>query len=194
MADTPPMTSQPPTRWAERWPGAIGEPSRADGQVLLVEYDPAWPELYEREEARIRSLLGDRVRLLEHAGSTSVPGLAAKPIIDIELAVADSADEPAYVPDLEAGGYVLRGREPEWFEHRLFKRSEPAVNLHVFTEGSPEIDRTLAFRDRLRADEGDRRLYEATKRELAARDWVYVQDYADAKSEVVAMILARAVR
>jgi len=194
MADTPDTTSQPPTTWPEGWPGAIGEPSRADGQILLADYDPGWPTLYAREAARIRSLLGDRVRLLEHAGSTSVPGLAAKPIIDIELAVPDSADEQAYVPDLEAGGYVLRGREPDWFEHRLFKRSDPAVNLHVFTEGSPEIDRTLAFRDRLRVDEGDRRLYEATKRELAARDWVYVQDYADAKSEIVAAILARAMR
>ena len=121
-----------------------------------------------------------------------MPGLAAKPIIDIELAVADSADEPAYVPDLEAGGYVLRGREPDWFEHRLFKGTDPAVNLHVFSVGSPEIDRTLAFRDRLRTDEDDRRLYEATKRELAARDWVYVQDYADAKDEIVAAILGRA--
>ena len=121
-----------------------------------------------------------------------MPGLAAKPIIDIELAVADSADEPAYVPDLEAGGYVLRGREPDWFEHRLFKGPDPAVNLHVFSAGSPEIDRTLAFRDRLRTDEDDRRLYEATKRELAARDWVYVQDYADAKDEIVAAILGRA--
>ena len=192
MADTPDTTSLPPATWAERWPGAIGEPSRADGQILIVEYDPTWPGLYEREAARIRSLLGDKVRLLEHAGSTSVPGLAAKPIIDIELAVLDSADEPAYVPHLEAGGYELRGREPDWFEHRLFKRSEPAVNLHVFTEGSPEIDRTLAFRDHLRKDEDDRRLYEATKRELAARDWVYVQDYADAKDEIVAAILGRA--
>ena len=94
--------------------------------------------------------------------------------------------------DLEAGGYVLRGREPDWFEHRLFKGTDPAVNLHVFSEGSPEIDRTLAFRDRLRTDEDDRRLYEATKRELAARDWVYVQDYADAKDEIVAAILGRA--
>jgi GrpB-like predicted nucleotidyltransferase (UPF0157 family) len=192
MADAPDTTSHPPTTWAERWPGAIGEPSRADGPIHLAEYDPAWPVLYEREAARIRTLLGNRVRLLEHAGSTSVPGLAAKPIIDIELAVADSADEPAYVPDLEAGGYALHGREPDWFEHRLFKGTDPAVNLHVFSVGSPEIDRTLAFRDRLRTDENDRRLYEATKRELAARDWVYVQDYADAKDEIVAAILGRA--
>jgi GrpB-like predicted nucleotidyltransferase (UPF0157 family) len=192
MADTPDPAGQPPTTWPERWPGAIGEPSRADGPIHVAEYDPAWPALYEREAVRIRSLLGDRVRLLEHAGSTSVPGLAAKPIIDIELAVPDSADEPAYVPDLEAGGYVLHGREPDWFEHRLFKGTDPAVNLHVFSVGSPEIDRTLAFRDRLRTDDDDRRLYEATKRELAARDWVYVQDYADAKDEIVAAILGRA--
>jgi GrpB-like predicted nucleotidyltransferase (UPF0157 family) len=191
MADSPDTTSHPPTTWAERWAGAIGEPSRADGPIHLADYDPAWPVLYEREAARIRSLLGDRVRLLEHAGSTSVPGLAAKPIIDILLAVPDSADELAYVPNLEAGGYVLRGREPDWFEHRLFKGPDTAVNLHVFSAGSPEIDRTLAFRDRLRTDDGDRRLYEATKRELAARDWVYVQDYADAKDEIVAAIVAR---
>jgi GrpB-like predicted nucleotidyltransferase (UPF0157 family) len=193
MAETPDTTSDEPTPWADRWVGAIGEPSRADGPIHLAEYDPAWPGLYEREAARIRSLLGERVRLLEHAGSTSVPGLAAKPVIDIELAVPDSADEPAYVPDLEAGGYVLRGREPDWFEHRLFNGPDTAVNLHVFSDGSPEIDRTLAFRDRLRTDEGDRRLYEATKRALAARDWVYVQDYADAKDEIIAAIAARAV-
>jgi GrpB-like predicted nucleotidyltransferase (UPF0157 family) len=108
------------------------------------------------------------------------------------LAVPDSADEPAYVADLEAGGYVLRGREPDWFEHRLFKGTDPTVNLHVFSAGSTEIDRMLAFRDQLRTDAQDRRLYEATKRELAARDWVYVQDYADAKTEIVASILARA--
>jgi GrpB-like predicted nucleotidyltransferase (UPF0157 family) len=187
MAETPDTT-----RWADRWVGAIGEPSRADGPIHLADYDPAWPALYEREAARIRSLLGDRVRLLEHAGSTSVPGLAAKPIIDIELAVPDSADEPSYVPALEAAGYVMRAREPDWFEHPLFNGPDTAVNLHVFSDGSPEIDRTLAFRDRLRTDEGDRRLYEATKRELAARDWVYVQDYADAKDAIVAAIVTRA--
>ena len=192
LADLPDSSGHPPTSWAERWPGAIAEPSRADGPIHLADYDPAWPALYEREAARIRSLLGDRVRLLEHAGSTSVPGLAAKPIIDIELAVPDSADEPAYVPDLEAGGYVLHGREPDWFEHRLFKGPDTAVNLHVFSAGSPEIDRTLVFRDRLRTNEADRRLYEATKRELAARDWVYVQDYADAKDEIIAAIVERA--
>ena len=192
MAEEIETAGRAPTTWADRWVGAIGEPTRADGPIHLAEYDPAWPAQYEREAARIRSLLGDRVRQLEHVGSTSIPGIAAKPIIDIDLGVPDSANEPAYVPDLAAGGYVLRAREPDWFEHRLFNGPDTKVNLHVFTVGSPEIDRMLAFRDHLRADEDERRLYEATKRELAARDWVYVQDYADAKTEIVEAIIARA--
>jgi GrpB-like predicted nucleotidyltransferase (UPF0157 family) len=192
MAGTPDTPSRAPATEAERRAAWIGEQTRADGPIHLADYDSAWPGLYEREAAHIRSLLGDRVRLLEHVGSTSIPGIAAKPIIDIDLAVPDSGDEPAYVPDLEADGYLLRGREPDWFEHRLLQRPDRSVNLHVFTAGSTEIDRMLAFRDRLRRNDDERRLYEATKRDLAARDWVYVQDYADAKSEIVAVILARA--
>ena len=170
----------------------IGEPTRADGPIHLAPYDPGWAALYEREAIRIRSVLGDRVRLLEHAGSTSVPGLPAKPIIDIVLAVADPADEGAYVPPMEAAGYVLRIREPDWFEHRLFKGPDTNINLHVFGTGSPEIERMLAFRDRLRTDDDERRLYERAKRDLAAREWIYVQNYADAKGEVVEAIIARA--
>ena len=98
----------------------IGERRRVDGPIYLADYDPAWPDLYQREAARIRGLLGERALLLEHCGSTSVPGLAAKPIIDIVLGVADPADESAYVPAMEAGGYVLRIREPDWLEHRVF--------------------------------------------------------------------------
>ncbi len=170
----------------------IGEPVRVSGPIHLAEYDPAWPELFRREEARIRAALGDRALLVEHAGSTAVPGLAAKPIIDIVLAVADSADEDAYVPAMEAAGYVLRIREPDWFEHRLFKGPDTNVNVHVFTAGSREIDRMLAFRDHLRTNEADRRLYERAKRRLAAQDWEFVQNYADAKTEVVEAIIARA--
>ncbi len=108
------------------------------------------------------------------------------------LAVPDSSEEADYVPPMEAAGYVLRIREPEWFEHRLFRGSEPAANIHVFTEGTVEIRRMLAFRDWLRSHDDDRLLYERTKRELAARDWKYVQHYADAKSDVVAAIMERA--
>jgi GrpB-like predicted nucleotidyltransferase (UPF0157 family) len=170
----------------------IGDLAPISGPVELVEYDPAWPGLFEREAQRIRTALGDRVRLLEHTGSTSVPGLAAKPIIDMTLAVPDSGAEDAYLPALEAAGYVLRIREPDWYEHRVFKGPDTNVNLHVFSEGCPEIDRMLRFRDRLRSDAGDRELYERTKRALAAREWTYVQDYADAKTEVVSEIVARA--
>jgi GrpB-like predicted nucleotidyltransferase (UPF0157 family) len=170
----------------------IGELAVLGGPVTLVEYDPGWPRHYQGEAARIQSILGERVRLLEHVGSTSVPGLVAKPILDIVLAVADSSDEAAYVPPMEAAGFVLRIREPEWFEHRLFRDIDPAANIHVFTQGAEEIRRMLAFRDWLRSHEDDRLLYERTKRELAAREWKYLQHYADAKTDVVAAIMERA--
>ena len=162
------------------------------GPIVLVDYDPEWPARFEREAERIRSALGDRALLIEHAGSTSVPGLAAKPIIDIVLVVPDSSDEDAYVPALEAAGYVLRIREPDWFEHRVVKPLDQGANVHIFSEGCVEVDRMLAFRDRLRTNDAERLLYERTKRELAAQTWTYTQDYADAKTAVVEEILARA--
>jgi len=170
----------------------IGELQPVSGQIELVDYDPAWPGLFAREADRIRTALGERAVLLEHTGSTSVPGLAAKPIIDMTLAVPDSSDEDSYAPALEAAGYVLRIREPDWHEHRVFKGPDTNVNLHVFSDGCPEIDRMIRFRDWLRTDQADRELYERTKRELAAREWTYVQDYADAKTLVVEEIVARA--
>ena len=170
----------------------IGELCRHDAAVTLVPYDGAWPALFAREAERIRGALGDRSLLVEHVGSTAVPGLPAKPIVDIMLAVSDAADEPSYVPALEAAGYTLRIREPEWFEHRMLKGPDTDVNLHVFTTGCEEIDRMLRFRDRLRTSRADRERYAAAKRALAARRWRYVQHYADAKSAVVAEILARA--
>jgi GrpB-like predicted nucleotidyltransferase (UPF0157 family) len=170
----------------------VGELQPVSGQIELVDYDPAWPGLFAREAERIRAALGERVVLLEHTGSTSVPGLAAKPIIDMTLAVPDSSDEDSYAPALEAAGYVLRIREPDWHEHRVFKGPDTNVNLHVFSDGCPEIDRMLRFRDWLRTDKADRELYEQTKRKLAAREWTYVQDYADAKTLVVEEIIARA--
>jgi GrpB-like predicted nucleotidyltransferase (UPF0157 family) len=170
----------------------IGEPDRLSGLIEVVDYDPAWPALFERERQRITTALGDQAVLLEHAGSTSVPGLAAKSRIDIVLAVPDSADEPAYVPDLEAAGYVLRIREPDWYEHRVFKGPDTDINLHVFSAGCVEIERMLAFRDWLRANEADRRRYQTAKRELAQREWEFVQNYADAKTAVVEEIIIRA--
>jgi GrpB-like predicted nucleotidyltransferase (UPF0157 family) len=169
----------------------LGGVVRLDGPVRLVPYDAAWPDRYEREAARIRASLGDRVLDLEHVGSTSVPGLLAKPIIDVVLAVPDSADEAAYVDDLERAGYRLVIREPAWHAHRVLKGPDTDINLHVFTVGSTEIGRLIAFRDRLRTHADERAIYAAAKRDLAARTWAYLQDYADAKSVVVEAILAR---
>lgn len=169
----------------------VGTVVPLNGQIQLAEYDPQWPKLFEREATRVRSTLGERVLALHHVGSTSVPGLAAKPLIDMLLVVPDSGDEPAYVPDMEAAGYVLRIREPDWRQHRLFKGPDTEVNLHVFSPDSPEIDRMLLFRDWLRANDSDRDLYERTKRELASRVWKYTQNYADAKTQVVEEIMAR---
>lgn len=160
--------------------------------ITLAEYDPSWPRLFAREAARVRAVLGDIALRIEHVGSTSVSGLAAKPIIDILLVVPDSADEPSYRPALESAGYVLRIREPGWFEHRLFKSPDTDINLHVFSAGAAEIDRMLRFRDWLRVTPADRDLYWQAKRELAQRTWRHVQHYADAKTAVIQEIMDRA--
>jgi GrpB-like predicted nucleotidyltransferase (UPF0157 family) len=170
----------------------IGEPTRLNAPILLLGYDPGWPLAFEREAARIRGILGARVKLLEHVGSTSVLGLPAKPIIDLVLVVADSEDEPSYVPEMELNGYVLRIREPEWFQHRLFKGPDTDINLHVFSDGCSEVHQMLLFRDWLRSHPGERDAYAARKRELARMEWKFVQNYADAKTEIVHQILARA--
>lgn len=160
--------------------------------ISLAEPDPAWSSTYELVRRRIVEALGARVLSIEHVGSTSVPGLAAKPVIDVVVEVSDSATEALYLPAVESIGFDLRRREPKWYEHRVFRLDHPATNLHVFTVGCEEVERMLRFRDRLRADEPDRRVYERAKRALADRDWPTVQDYADAKSAVVCEILVRA--
>jgi GrpB-like predicted nucleotidyltransferase (UPF0157 family)/predicted enzyme related to lactoylglutathione lyase len=165
---------------------------RLDGKVVLAAPEPTWATTAADLVRDIRVAIGTTARVLEHVGSTSVPGLPAKPVVDLVLGVPDAVDEAAYVPALEALGYQLRVREPEWHEHRLLTRTDPTVNLHVFVVGSDEIDRMVAFRDHLRSDAADRELYLRTKRTLAARTWAYTQDYADAKSDVVSDILRRA--
>jgi GrpB-like predicted nucleotidyltransferase (UPF0157 family) len=172
----------------------VGERHPLNGTIYLAPYDPAWPSLFTRLTQRIHAALKDGVLLLEHVGSTSVPGLPAKPIVDIVLAVVDSSDEAAYVERLEREGFKLRIREPDWYAHRMFKCLDPDANLHVFSKGCEEIDRMLLFRDWLRTHADDRLLYEGKKRELAGRIWKYTQNYADAKSEVVQEILGRARR
>lgn len=170
----------------------VGELKPHNAPITLVEYDPHWPELFDREENRIRAALGNKALQVEHVGSTSVPGLCAKPIIDMLLVVVDSADEPAYVPVLEAAGYTLRIREPEWFEHRMFKGSEIEMNLHVFSAGTSEVERMLRFRDWLRSNAIDRENYARVKRSLAQNVWRHVQHYADAKTRIIQEIMDRA--
>ncbi|MBF8191718.1 GrpB family protein [Nonomuraea sp. K274] len=159
-------------------------------KVTIVDYDPVWPTRFERRAAELRAILGDRARLIEHIGSTSVPGLAAKPVIDIVAGIDDPDDERAYLPDLEAAGYDVRVREPE---HRCLRTGEPDEPvLHCYPPDHVEVRRYLAFRDRLRTSESDRDLYAATKRELAQREWRDVNYYAEAKKPVIDEILARA--
>jgi GrpB-like predicted nucleotidyltransferase (UPF0157 family) len=188
----PDGAAQAPLTEEEIRASTVGELRPHAAPIHLADYDPEWPRLFEREDERIRTALADRVHRLEHVGSTSVPDLAAKPVIDMALVVADSSDEQSYVPDLEAAGYVLTIREPGWHEHRLLKGPDTNVNLHVFSGGCVEVERMVAFRDWLRTHDDDRTHYERAKRELAAREWKYVQNYADAKSEIVGQILARA--
>jgi GrpB-like predicted nucleotidyltransferase (UPF0157 family) len=156
--------------------------------LVLVEYDATWPETYAEHERRIRAALGPGV-VVEHIGSTSVPGLAAKPLIDVLVVVDDITAEEDYLEQLLDAGYELRVREPG---HRLVRTPARDVHVHVVEVGSRAADDYLLLRDRLRDDPADRDLYERTKRALIARDWADMNAYADAKTEVVTAILERA--
>ena len=160
--------------------------------IVLVAYDPEWRDRFAHEAGRIRSALGERTLRIDHVGSTSVPDLPSKPIIDIVLVVADSANETEYATSLEGIGYTLHVREPGWHEHRLFKGPENEINLHVFSVGCPEIARMLAFRDWLRTNKADHELYARCKRTLSQQEWKYTQNYADAKTPVIEEIMRRA--
>jgi GrpB-like predicted nucleotidyltransferase (UPF0157 family) len=165
--------------------------------IEVVAPDPAWPRQFEVLATRIRSALGQRALTVEHVGSTSVPGLAAKPIIDIDVTVADPADEPAYVPDLEAAGFRLRLREPGWHEHRLVLADEPRANIHVFGADSAEVVRHRMFREWLIDHPDDRERYASAKRESAAASndaGQTVADYNQRKQPVVRDILDRMFR
>lgn len=169
----------------------VNTPTPVDGPVVLLPYDPRWATMFESEAAIIKEALGERALMVEHMGSTAVPGLVAKPCIDILLAVENSAEEDAYLPELDAAGFVLRMRHPDWNEHRVFKSERINVNLHVWSIGSSEIDRHLGFRDWLRNHPEDRDLYAAVKQGIASGHVPTMSDYADAKDEVVQRIQER---
>jgi GrpB-like predicted nucleotidyltransferase (UPF0157 family) len=171
---------------------SVGGAPPENQEIVIADYDPEWPQWFERAAGEISAALGETAIEIHHVGSTSVPGLAAKPLIDINMVVPDTTAEERYVPHLGAVGYELRVREPDWYEHRLLRGFDPPVNLHVFPPNCEEVERGVRFRDWLRAHDDDRELYERTKRELATKEWKYVQNYADAKSAVIQEILARA--
>jgi GrpB-like predicted nucleotidyltransferase (UPF0157 family) len=175
---------------------SIGKREPLNDRIRLAPYDANWPSMFTMASEKVRRALAEKALRVEHVGSTAVPSLSAKPVIDMIVVVDDSSDEGSYVPLLDAEGFTLRAREPDWFQHRLLvlKAGEQTWQLHVFSIGCEEVERMVAFRDWLRTHENDRRLYESTKVELAARTWKHVQNYADAKSEIIRRILEHALR
>ena len=181
----------PPPPGADAW---VSKKARKIG-VVLTAPDPAWPRAYETLAARIREALGWRVLQIQHTGSTSVPGLAAKPIIDIDLTVADPSREQDYVPALEEAGFRLVIREPWWYAHRALAADEPRCTVHVFGFDSPEPIRHRMFRDWLRGNPDDRDLYAAAKRAAAAAanaSGEHVMQYNARKEQVIRDIYQRA--
>jgi GrpB-like predicted nucleotidyltransferase (UPF0157 family) len=173
--------------WVAGGPRAIG--------VEVTGPDPGWPQQYRDLATRIREALGWRALQLEHVGSTSVPGLAAKPIIDIDLTVADPGREQDYLPALERIGFRLVIREPWWYGHRVLRSDEPRCNLHVFGFDSPELVKHRIFRDWLRGNPGERDLYAAVKRQAAAEANAHGEhemQYNARKQQVIREIYHRA--
>ena len=170
--------------------GLIGGPEKCD--IIIYEYSGEWAAKFRLHKAIIANALGEIALRIEHIGSTSVPGLGAKPIIDILVVVPDSGDEDTYLSSLESAGYELRVREPEFDEHRMVRTPDKDVHVHVFSPNSKEIEKYLVFRNWLRQNVKDRARYESVKRSLAERDWNDMNKYAEAKSEVVESILSLA--
>ncbi|EMD6370573.1 GrpB family protein [Morganella morganii] len=169
-------------------PWVAGKPRSAE--ITVSEYDPVWPAVYVQEKQRILDVLGDKALHIEHVGSTAVPGLAAKPVIDIDLIVADPADEAAWLPALIALGYEHTVREPSWYQHRMLKRDQPQVNLHVFAPRCPEHLRHILFRDWLITHPDDLAAYAQSK--MTAKDGVSnTMDYNRKKHDTVQQIYAR---
>lgn len=164
---------------------------REERPIVIVDYDFEWPSLFDALASAIVVAVGDGALSVEHIGSTSVPGLPAKPIIDILLIVEDVADENVFLGKLEAAGFELRVKE---MGHCMMRTTARDVHIHVFSAKSPAVADYLDFRDWLRRDESDRRLYATTKKRLAQQPWPDMNYYAEAKTEVITQILSRARR
>ena len=157
--------------------------------IVIVDHDEQWSHRYAALRERIVTALGPAALRVEHIGSTSVPGLAAKPILDVLVTVRSVEDEAAFVPPMEQAGFVLRVREPE---HRMFRTPARDAHIHLYEPDHPAVQAYLDLRDWLRLDSDDRELYARTKRELATRTWTDMNEYAGAKTDVITSILARA--
>lgn len=158
-------------------------------EIKVVPPDPTWPDRFAVERAKIVAALGGKAVRVDHIGSTSIPGLTAKPIIDIDLSIKDADREEDYLPDLVAAGYQLRVREPG---HRMVRTPHLGVHVHCCSMGSDWESRHLLFRDWLRCDQTDRVAYAELKRQLARRDWSDMNAYAEAKGALIREITARA--
>ena len=167
----------------------VGGLKRLDGPVELADPDPSWPDQYDVEAAYLRAILGDRVLRLEHVGSTSVPGLPAKPILDVQISVLNVDDHGSFAPALERAGYLVRVREPG---HVLYRSPERDVHVHLCAVGSEWERRHLVFRDWLRTHPDDRDLYADVKRRLLRDEWESMIDYSFAKTGVITTIMQRA--
>jgi GrpB-like predicted nucleotidyltransferase (UPF0157 family) len=182
--------TEPPAGASPWVPGA-----GPDSLIEVTDPDPDWPQWYHDLAGRIREVLGWRVLQLEHVGSTSVAGLAAKPVIDIDLTVADPGREQDYIPALEATGFRLTIREPWWHGHRCLRGDQPPCNLHVFGFDSPELVRHRIFRDWLQGNPADRDRYAAAKRQAsgeASAAGEHVMQYNSRKQQVIRDIYQRA--
>ena len=170
----------------DRYLDAVLVGGRESARIMIAAYDPGWVARFARERDRLAAALEDQARRIEHVGSTSVPELGAKPIVDILVTVATVEPDTELVAAMERAGYPLRVREPG---HRMFRTPQRDVHVHVLAEGDPEVGRMLGFRDRLRASPADREAYEALKRALAARQWRDMNEYADAKGPFIEEVL-----
>lgn len=157
--------------------------------ITIEPSSPTWPDVFEVHRHRITDALGAAACRVDHIGSTAVPGLAAKPVIDIQVSVPDVGDETRYLPPLVAAGYLLRVRETG---HRMFRTPELDVHIHVCAAGSDWERRHLLLRDWLAVSAEDRDAYTALKVELQAQDWETMNHYADAKTPLIAEMTTRA--
>jgi GrpB-like predicted nucleotidyltransferase (UPF0157 family) len=165
----------------------IGGPEKRT--IAIDPYSPAWPARFEEHRGCITEALGTVACRVDHIGSTAVTGLAAKPIVDIQISVVDVDHEASYLDPLLAAGYRLRVREPG---HRMFRTPELDVHIHVCDAGSEWERRHLLLRDWLRQSADDRAAYAALKMELQTQDWETMNHYADAKTVLIAEMTTRA--